>query len=538
MSPHYRHWVLLLLHASALVILASTATIAQEGPGPVSPVAVTASPAQTVIAPDSPRAAFRDFRAAAHDHRWLDAARYVPLPEMAPERSIELAKRLKLVLDGIYALAPETLSAESSGRLDDGLPRDVEEIGHVPFGDTNEPIRLVRVSDAKAPFWSFSPATVGRIDAWYDRLPNRWLRDDLTSAGLPGLLEVGPLDIVWWQWIALPFVALLATGLAFVFHIAGRALMTRLTSRTSAIWDDRLAEAIGPPISLFVSVIIFATCLILMRVPKDGLDHLAPLLRVGTSFSAVWALWRLTNVVTAWARTRRWANRNPSVRSLLAIGYNLARSVIISFGILGVLASFGYPVGTVLAGLGIGGLALAFGAQKTIENLFGSIALAADQPFRVGDWVKVDDLSGSVEDIGVRSTRLRTADRTLVTIPNGKLADQRVESFSARDRMRITTTIGLTYRTSRAQLMNVLAGIEQLLRGHAYIASDEPTVAFRQFGGSSLDIEVSAWFYVNVGREYDQCRQQVLLGIMEIVEREGTAFAFPTRTVHVVQPSS
>lgn len=314
--------------------------------------------------------------------------------------------------------------------------------------------------------------------------------------------------------------------------------MTPLTSRTSAVWDDRLVESLGPPLTLFMAVLIFATCLILMQVPKGGLDHLAPLLRTGTSFAAVWALWRLTNLSVAWARTRHWANQNASARSLLAIGYNLARSVIISFGILVVLASFGSPVGTVLAGLGIGGLALAFGAQKTIENLFGSIALAVDQPFRVGDWVKVDDLSGAVEDIGVRSTRLRTADRTLVTIPNGKLADQRVESFTARDRLRVATRIGLTYSTTRTQLTNVLSGIDQMLRAHERIAADEPTIAFRQFGDSSLDIEVSAWFHVRAGREYDECRQGMLLGVMEIVEREGTSFAFPTRTLHMTPPTA
>jgi MscS family membrane protein len=272
-----------------------------------------------------------------------------------------------------------------------------------------------------------------------------------------------------------------------------------------------------------------------MRVPKAGVDHLAPLLRMGTSFAFVWALWRLTNVTIAWARTRTWATQNASVRSLLAVGYNLARSVIISFGILGVLASLGYPVGTVLAGLGIGGLALAFGAQKTVENLFGSIALAIDQPFRVGDWVKLDDVSGAVEDIGVRSTRLRTADRTLVTIPNGKLADQRVESLSARDRMRVTATVGLTFDTTRAQIVAVLRDIEQMLRAHPRVASDEPTVTFKQFGASSLDIDVAAWFNVAPGREHDLCRQEILLGIIDVIEREGAKFAFPTRTVHMIR---
>jgi len=175
-----------------------------------------------------------------------------------------------------------------------------------------------------------------------------------------------------------------------------------------------------------------------------------------------------------------------------------------------------------------------FGAQKTVENLFGSISLAVDQPFLVGDFVKVEDFVGTVEDIGLRSTRFRTLDRTLVSIPNGKLADQRLESFAARDRMRLATTIGVEYRTTRAQMGEVLEGFERVLRGHPKIWPDSIVVKFKEFGPSSLDIEIMAWFQVPTWADFQLCRQEVLLGFMKVVEDAGTAFAFPTRTVHVV----
>jgi MscS family membrane protein len=231
---------------------------------------------------------------------------------------------------------------------------------------------------------------------------------------------------------------------------------------------------------------------------------------------------------------RPWAVENPSARSLLSVTRNFAKVFVAVGGVVATLAAFGYPVATVLAGLGIGGLALAFGAQKTIENLFGSVSLAADQPFRVGDFVKVDDFVGTVEDIGLRSTRIRTLDRTLISIPNGKLADQRLESFAARDRMRLATTIGVAYGTSHGQMLEVLAGLERVLREHPKIWPDAVIVRFKEFAASSLDIEIMAWFQVPTWADFQACRQEVLLGFMKVVEGAGTAFAFPTRTVHLV----
>ena len=216
----------------------------------------------------------------------------------------------------------------------------------------------------------------------------------------------------------------------------------------------------------------------------------------GLVFALFWALWRMIAGLAALTLTRPWARTNPATLSLLTVGSNILRGAVVALGVLAMVAAMGYPVGTLLAGLGIGGLALAFGAQKTVENVFGSMALAIDQPLRVGDFVKVEDFVGTVEDIGLRSTRFRTLDRTVVSIPNGKLADQRLESFQLRDRMRLATTVGLTYATTRQQMQAVLAGFERVLRSHPRIWTDAVIVKFKAFGSSSLDIEVMAWFEV------------------------------------------
>ena len=139
--------------------------------------------------------------------------------------------------------------------------------------------------------------------------------------------------------------------------------------------------------------------------------------------TALWALSRAVDVWSAHSMSRPWAAGNPAAYSLLSVARNLAKVLLGIGALIALLASFGYPVANVLAGLGIGGLALAFGAQKTIENLFGSISLAVDQPFRVGAFVRIEDFTGNVERIGMRSTQIRTPDRTLITMPNGRLSE-------------------------------------------------------------------------------------------------------------------
>jgi MscS family membrane protein len=215
---------------------------------------------------------------------------------------------------------------------------------------------------------------------------------------------------------------------------------------------------------------------------------------------------------------------------------NLAKLLIGIGGVVATLGAFGYPVATVLAGLGIGGLALAFGAQKTIENLFGSISLAADQPFRVGDFVKIEDFTGNVERIGMRSTQIRTLDRTLISLPNGKLADMRIEDFASRDRIRFAATAGLVYGTTEEQVRRVVEGIEALLRAHPKVWPEPVVAKLAAFAASSLDVEVQCWFQTVDFDEFRHLRQEALLGIMRVVREAGTNFAFPTRTVHVVGP--
>ena len=202
-------------------------------------------------------------------------------------------------------------------------------------------------------------------------------------------------------------------------------------------------------------------------------------------------------------------------------------------GVIVLLSELGVPVTSLLAGLGLGGLEVALAAQKTVENLIGAISIGADQPFMEGDFVKIEDFVATVERVGLRSTRFRTLDRTLITIPNGKLAEMRIESYTARDRYRFATTLALVYETRAEQLQQVLERATALLKAQPNVWPEGIGVRLVKLSASSLDIEIGAWFAVPNFDEFQDRRQEVLMGILRIVEEAGTALAYPTQMLRV-----
>jgi MscS family membrane protein len=494
--------------------------------------AEAAEPEEPEIAPDSPRASLQAYLEEGRAGEWEKASRHLVLPESRKAEGPTLAERLKAVLDRHVWFDLEKISPASGGNRDDGLSPSVEKVAEIPVGaERTQPVYMVRRTDDAGRFWAFSPNTVRRIDGWYDQLEDRWIRDRLPEA----LLLPGPLGILLrWQWIALPLLLLGAWALGRLLGRVTQVFLGRVFARTRTEWDDKLLKRVGPPLTFAWGLAVFYVGLpsLSLTARAAGLFH--SLVGAGAVIVVFWALWRSVEVIAEILVSSPWAEASPSARNLLAIGANLTKGVIAGAGAVAVLSAFGYPVTTLLAGLGIGGLAFAFGAQKTVENLFGSISLAVDQPFRVGDFVKVEDFVGTVEEIGIRSTRFRTLDRTVISIPNGNLSDQRLETFAARDRMCLAATIGVEYRTTHAQMQEVLDGFERVLREHPKIWPDAVVVKFKEFGPSSLDIEIMAWFQVPTWADFQECRQEVLLGFMKVVEDAGTGFAFPTRTVHLI----
>jgi MscS family membrane protein len=349
------------------------------------------------------------------------------------------------------------------------------------------------------------------------------------------LLLVGPLGLAAWQWIGLVVVVVLAWILgrvgAWLFTWVG----TKIAGRTSTNLDDELLAKLRSPLRMLASIGLVRVGSLVLELPPPVERRLYEILLAAFAVALVWGALRSIDVMSGHLGRAPWAVERPSTRSLLALVSRIAKVLVVVIAGIGFLSGIGLPVASLLAGLGIGGIALAFGAQKTVENLFGAVAIGVDRPFREGDFVKVEDnVMGTVEEVGLRSTRIRTLDRTIVTLPNGRLSDMRIETYTLRDRIRLATVLNLVYETTAAQMREVLAGIEKVLRDHPSIWQDEITVRFMQLGASSLDVEVMCWFLTTDFPKFRVMRQDVLLQFMEVVEKAGSGFAFPTQTVHVV----
>ncbi len=246
-----------------------------------------------------------------------------------------------------------------------------------------------------------------------------------------------------------------------------------------------------------------------------------------------WCAFRLVDVGFVMMAERAARNDSRFDDQLVPLLRKTSKIFVGAIAMLVAVQNLGFSVSGLLAGLGIGGLAFALAAKDTIANVFGSVTILVDRPFRVGDWVTLPDADGMVEEVGLRTTRIRTFDKTVVTIPNQTLTNATVENHSLMPRRRVRMTLNVTYATTPAQMRDLLRRLEELLRGHPGVAPENLQVRFLSFGESSLEVLVN---YFTITVDYDEhtaIRQELNLAIMDLLDGLGVRFAFPTRTVRL-----
>lgn len=481
--------------------------------------------AEEKVAPDSPRAAMSEFTQLTRSGDYVQAARYLDLSSVNASDGPVLAKRLRDVLDRHLFVDLEKLSPNPRGNTEDGSVPDRDELGNVPGASGKpEPVIIVRRVDRSGARWVFSASTVARVDAWYDHLENRWLLDHLPKWSL----RFGPRELRWWQWLAL--VPLIFSGFLVGFTI------TRLSGLAIRHWftphsAENFRRLRKPAILAWTVITGYAL------LPWLGLYEPAEaFVRRGLSASFLaalfWALWQGVELSLHTMTSAHWVKGSHTAASLMMLGARLGKFLVAAFALVAVLAELGYPVTSLITGLGIGGVALALAAQKTVENLFGAFSLAIDQPFREGDTIQVDTITGTVESIGLRSTRIRTVDRTLISIPNGKLAEMRVETITARDRLRFYCVLGVTHSPAK-QISQILQGIEGLLRSDPLVADDSISVRLIGLTDSAMNLEIVGMLETADWSKFLEARQGLLLGIIEVVENAGSSLAHPVSNIRL-----
>ncbi len=473
-------------------------------------------------APDSPRASIGRYLDACRQGDYKEAARYLDVPANLAARAPELAQELYAVLNRNLNVDADLLDPGSTGRTDDGLPTGTDELGrfHDKAGRVVS-IRLVRTESKGDPRWVFSQATVQHVDEWYEALGDRWLR-----AHLPAILQrEGPESLLLWQWIALPVLLLAAYVVARFAALVAGAIFRRIAKKQGRQWLERVLKGARGPFMLAVMLVgfVFVTRYLSLYLAAEA--FVGRLVRAAALGAFFWALVRGAIIFGDGLKDRQ--GSKPSWIALTQLGQKAARIVIIVLGSVVVLSELGYPVASLIAGLGIGGIAFALAAQKTVENLFGSASILADQPFRVGEAVRVDGIEGTVELIGLRSTRIRTAERTLVIIPNGKLADMRIEAFAARDRFRFAARLPLVPTTPRAKVEALLVALAAILEAEKKVRKDDRLVCVKSLSETALEVEVSGYLEVESFTAFAELRTRLLLTIADALETHGTALTTP-----------
>lgn len=484
------------------------------------------------FAADSPRASLQAYFDAVSKGNYSEAAKFLDLRDRNHEDGSKFARNLKAIFDRKVKLDIEKTSSLSSGNLNDALASNLEEIGRIVSSDGSPGSILMRkLRDENGLRWVFTAPTVAKIPSWYSELSDRWALDVFPEP----LLQNGPRDIRVWQWLALVLLGGVAWLLGKLMSWTTRKFLLRIVVKTEVTWDDALLPRLSGPLVLFWMAIVVYLLLPFVSLYPPAEQFIHSLLKALCVVALAWAVLRSIDVVAQGILSRPEALKNPSAKSLVPLGVRISKVIFFVFAMVALLSSFGVPVASLLAGLGIGGLAIALAGQKTVENLFGAFSLGLDQPIREGELVRVDGVLGTVESIGLRSTRLRTADRTMVSIPNGKISEMRLESYATRDRFRLFCEMPFTFQTKPSSLRDLIKTLQNLLDGQPSVWPKSSSVHIKEVGQSAIVLEVSAYFQSANLEEFSNLRDTVLLMLMEEVEKSDCHYAYPTQTVHLMQ---
>jgi MscS family membrane protein len=471
---------------------------------------------------------------AARNARNDVAPMYLNTP-LRDQAAVELSHKLFVVLDRRLPPRLSEVSDRPEGSLSNPLQPDRDIVGSIAVADGAVDIVLERVNrGALGPVWLFSRTTLDEISDVYDQIDrvvfDRFLPGFLTAPRVAG--------IRLFQWLAV--MLLLPLG----YRLTG--LLAAVLRWLAAMWL-RWRNGRGATITNALP-----GCIRLMLL-AIGIRWLVQSVELPLLERQFW--WGITGMLLIAATTWTMVVVNGSIeryvnRRFVGVGRNevsaifhllrrVADGLAVAVGAIVTLRYFGVDPTAALAGLGIGGIAVALAAQKTLENVIGGLSIIFDKAVRVGDALKVGETAGTVDSIGLRSTRIRTFDRTIVSVPNGQIANVAIETLSLRDKFWFHHFVGLRYETSSSQLRAVVDETRSYLAAHPLVdGTDTIRVRFLRFGQFSLDIEIFAYLLAADWNQFLETQQELLLAIMEIIERSGAVIALPSQTLHLDSPRS
>ena len=527
----------MLLRTLVLVLLVWTgADQAQLAPTPSGDATAASDVPADPFGRESPRGAIRNFLDALADDDLARAARYLDVEDPTALRNLPVVRRLRSALDRAGDILPVAeISQAAEGARNDALTADLDRIGSVGTNGDRIDLLVRRIERDGVPIWVIDRSVIEGLPRILANTERR-LIERLTPDALKGYRVFGAQANEWIAALAIAVVSLaagylvsytLAWVVGFIWIKSGRLhgeerqrarFLTRARNPLgivfAGLWFRGLLLAFGLSIVVRTAVLDIADVVFVLSI--------------------AWLFFVVIDTVARVVLARMTGRMAASANSVVSLVRKIAKVVIALLAGFIVLDMLGLDVTTGLTALGIGGLALALGAQKTVENLVGSVTVVADQPIRIGDFCQFGDVLGTVEDIGIRSTRIRTLARTLVTIPNGAFASMQIENYTARDRMLFRHFLSCRYETSAAKVRTLTERLQRMLDEHPMTEKGPGCRAtFTALGSDNLTVELFAYFLTDDYLGFLKEQQRFLLEIMEAFEDEGVEFAFPSQTVYL-----
>jgi MscS family membrane protein len=517
----------------ACVVIACVCATEVWGQTPAAaPAPSVAPPAPSKPDPlgrDTPRSTLVGFLNAARKGETELAAQYLST-RVKGEAAATLADQLYVVLDARLPPRLTLVSNEPEGSRANPLRPDEEIVGTVADATSAIDIVVVRTGGPDATqIWLFSPKTLDAVPAIYKEITL-----GISDALLPRVLtraQVGGVRIFGW------LVLLVGLPLFYGMTVILNRVLTPIVDR---LWrmpfkQSRLFARNVLPLPARLLLVAAAIRWLLTRLPlpllvRQFLSSLAVLVTIG---ALVWLLIVLTGEIEAYVRRRVPRASQPAAQSLVRVLRRAVDLMVIFMGVLALLRHFGVDPTPALAGLGVGGIAVALAAQKTLENVIAGASLILDQAVTAGDSLKMGQISGTVDHIGLRSTRIRTFDRTIVSVPNSQIANASIETISARDKCWFHHIVALRYDTTPDQVRAVVDGISGLLARHPLTERDSVRVRFLRLGAFSLDVDISAYLRTTDWNHFLDVQESLLFGITDTVAAAGAEIALPSQTMYV-----
>ena len=491
-------------------------------------VAILAMPqvaalAETKLGPDeigNPRAAMRAFIDATNSDDDETAAQCLDFsgletPPSEAEKE-EAARKIKFVLDRQWYVSYKDLPDDP----------DAEPFS-IPPDAVEQPLVLARSEDGA---WRFSPETAAKADELYEEYKDA----PLLAGPAPWYQKIKLGDTALWRIGALFLTILIALIAARIIRMVLNGMATRFESG-QRMMRGAMCRALGQSAGfvLFVVGLKIGVHFLVLNATVESLVNTCTSILMALAVAFVG--WNMVSVVDTWLTN--FAERTASTLDdmlvpMVRASLRVTIIVLVLVQIATILSD--KPVTSVIAGLGVGGLAIGLAAQDMIKNFFGSIMIFSDRPFELGDRIKVDGFDGPVEKVGFRSTQVRTLDGHLVTIPNGELANKSIENVGKRPFIKRSLSLGVTYDTTPEMVVRAKQILEELLADHEGMDADRPArVYFTDFGDSALGISVTYWYYPPEYFDYMAFSDRLNMQILERFNGEGIEFAFPSQTIYM-----